>query len=153
VLEKGRPGPHPGYICAVATLDVREERNVATVRALWAGFRSGGVDQVLALVDEDVEWQPLTGGGAVMRGSEAVRRHFSDLRESGQSLEAIPHSFVANGDVVLVSGTLRRSGAGGIEERTAHWLFWLSDGKLVRAGWRSREEAERTLEQAGEQRS
>jgi len=123
-----------------------EERNVGVVRALWAAFRSGGVDQVLQLVDESVEWQPLGARGKVLRGPEELREYFSRMESAGEEMDAIAHSYRAAGDAVIVSGTLRVRGREGLEERTAHWLYWLHDGRLVRAeGCESLEECERIL--------
>jgi len=128
-----------------------EERNVRVVRALWAAFRSGGVEQVLHLVDDSVEWQPLGGHGTVLRGPQELRGYFSRMESAGEEMEAIPHSYTAAGDVVIVSGTLRLRGPEGLEERTAHWLYWLRDGRLTRAeGCQSLEECKRVVaERAG----
>ena len=131
-----------------------EEENVATVRALWAAFRSGGVEQVLHLVDDSVEWQPL-GAQDVLHGAADLREYISRMASAGEELDAIAHSFRAAGDAVMVSGTLRMRGPKGLEERTAHWLFWLHDGRLVRAeGCKNLEACERRLaEQARRNRS
>jgi len=129
----------------------REEQNVGVVRALWAAFRSGGIEQLIHLVGEDVEWQPLAAGGEVLRGADQVRDYFSRMASAGEELDAIPHSYRAAGDVVLVSGTLRVRGPRGLEERTAHWIYRLNDGRLVRAaGCSSLAECERILAAAGD---
>jgi ketosteroid isomerase-like protein len=125
-----------------------QEDNVAVVRALWAAFRSGGVEQLIHLVDEDVEWQPIGAEGAVLRGAGDLREYFSRMSSAGEDIEAIPHSFQAAGDVVVVSGTLRVRGPQGLEERTAHWVYRLRDGRLVRAaGCPSLAECERILDE------
>jgi ketosteroid isomerase-like protein len=125
----------------------REEKNLAVVRALWAAFQSGGVEQVLHLVDDDAEWLPLAADGTVLRGREQLRSHFERMASAGQQMDAIPHSFRARGDLVLVSGTMRMSSSQGLEEQTAHWLYWLRDGRLVRAeGCPSLADCERRLD-------
>ena len=129
----------------------REEQNLAIVRALWAGFRSGGIEQLIHLVDDDVEWEPLGAKGAVLRGPEELRSYFSRMASAGEELDAIPHSYRVAGDVVVVSGTLRVRGPHGLEERTAHWVYRLRDGRLVRAeGCDTLEDCERLLAEAAD---
>ena len=61
-------------------------------------------------------------------------------------MEAIPHSYRAKNGMVLVAGTMRLSGSTGLVERTAYWLYWLQDGKLLRVeGCSSLAEGERVL--------
>src|SRR5256885_2294542 len=38
------------------------EQNIDTVKGLWRAFSRGGIDSVLQIVDEDVEWKPYGGG-------------------------------------------------------------------------------------------
>jgi SnoaL-like protein len=124
----------------------QEEKNLAVVRALWAGFRSGGVEQVIDLVGAEVEWQPLGAEGAVLRGPDELRDYFSRMSSAGEALDAIPHSYRAVGDLVLVSGTMRVRGPEGLDERTAHWIYRLEDGRLVSAkGCASLADCERIL--------
>jgi ketosteroid isomerase-like protein len=131
-------------------LGERQEQNLSVVRALWAAFRSGGVEQVIHLVDEDVEWQPIGAEGAVLRGTDQLRDYFSRMAAAGEEMDAIPHSYRAEGDVVLVSGTWRVRGPRGLEERTAHWIYRLQDGRLVSAeGCSSLAQCERILAEEG----
>ena len=72
------------------------------------------------------------------------------MAEAGEEMDAIPHSYRAAGDVVLVSGTWRVRGPGGLEERTAHWIYRLQDGRLVSVeGCASLAECERILAEEG----
>jgi ketosteroid isomerase-like protein len=135
-----------------AKMSSSEEQNLAVVRALWAAFRSGGVEQVLHLVEDDVEWQPLAAGGSVLQGADQLREHFARMASAGEMLDAVPHSFKAKGDLVLVSGTMRVRGPQGLEEQTAHWLYRLRAGRLVRAeGCLTLAECERILAAEGTQ--
>jgi ketosteroid isomerase-like protein len=130
----------------VAGVGSQQEENLAVVRALWAGFRSGGVEQLIQLVGDEVEWQPLGGEGAVLRGAEQLRDYFSRMSSAGEALDAIPRSYRAVGDLVLVSGTLRVRGPEGLDERTAHWIYRFKDGRLASAkGCASLADCERVL--------
>jgi ketosteroid isomerase-like protein len=127
----------------------REERNEGVVRALWAAFRAGGVEQALHLVDEDVEWQLLGTEGAVLHGPGELRDYLARRESAGEEVDAVPHSYRAAGDVVLVSGTWRVRGPGGLEERTAHWIYRLENGRLLRVeACSSLAECERILAEA-----
>ncbi len=101
------------------------------------------------MVDEGVVWQPIGAEGAVLRGTDQLRLLLR-MAEAGEEMDAIPHSYRAAGDVVLVSGTWRVRGPGGLEERTAHWIYRLRNGRLVSVdGCSSLAECERILAEEG----
>jgi ketosteroid isomerase-like protein len=111
------------------------------VRDLWAGFNSGGVERIVELTHEDVEWHTYLGADAVYRGHDGIRRYYEEVAGSASTATATEYSVREVGDAVLVSGSLHlvdRSGA--VSLRQVHWVYWVRDGKVERAASFARRE-------------
>lgn len=92
--------------------------NVAYVRRLWEGFRTGGLPRLAEMVPDDAEWRPLERGGRPLRGVWGLAEFWAPGR--------IATSFAALGDDVLVVTQL--------EDGSEVWsLFWFDDRRLLGA--------------------
>ena len=106
--------------------------NVELVRQLWTAFERGGIDAVLEIVDEDVEWEPYGGGGTVYRGHDGLRAYMQGRRERGEEADGRLYSAFAKGDAVVARGEVRIRGEHGIVTMQPGWLYEFRGGKLIR---------------------
>jgi ketosteroid isomerase-like protein len=104
------------------------EQNIEAVRGLWRAFARGGIDTVLKIADEDVEWIPYGGGGRVYRGHDGLRRFISERDAGEESVQAEPYGYGDYGESVIVYGHVARGGA----DQRVFWLYRFRDGKLRR---------------------
>jgi ketosteroid isomerase-like protein len=109
-----------------------EPDNVELVRRLWEAFERGGIEAVLEIADEDVEWEPYGGGGAVYRGHEGLRAYMSARAENDEEIESRMYSAFSQGDAVVARGEVRIHGPHGIVTMQPGWLYEFKDGKLIR---------------------
>jgi ketosteroid isomerase-like protein len=109
----------------------RDDR-VERVRHLWEAFGHGGIDEVVEIVDEDVEWHLYGAPGRTLRGREALRHYMEERAAQGDRIEAEAYSYEEYGDCVVVSGHLRIRTAEGMTDTQLHWLYSFADGRLVR---------------------
>jgi ketosteroid isomerase-like protein len=115
---------------------------VDEVKDLWTTWERQGLEAMLALVPDDVEWSPLSGGGVVLRGTDEVRDFWARQESEGHREQAVAYRFDEEGDCVLVSGSLRQFAPHGWSDSQPLWGFFFRDGLLRRAvGFRSRDEA------------
>jgi anti-anti-sigma regulatory factor/ketosteroid isomerase-like protein len=115
-----------------AALERQCLRGLRIVQELWCAWRQGGVEAVIAVTDDDVEWTPWEGGGDTFIGHEGLRRFSRDV-DARRPIASVVHHFVGLGDAVLVSGTSRPMLDGEGPPRQALWLYELENGRLVRA--------------------
>jgi hypothetical protein len=108
-------------------------QNVAHVERLWHAMQREGVDAVVRLTDPSCTWRPFGAGGRTLRGHDELRAFFRGLEGEGVSQEARAASFEPVGDCVLVTGSLRRRSARGLEDRQLFWLYRFRDGRLMSA--------------------
>jgi ketosteroid isomerase-like protein len=109
------------------------------VRKMWAAFQRDGMVGLRPYVDDDVEWTPTEGNGELIRGFEELVAYW-DSHASHQSV--VPHAWEQHGDCVLVHGSLRLFRDGGFVDTQPSWVYFFSDGRLVRGvSCASREEA------------
>jgi ketosteroid isomerase-like protein len=106
--------------------------NVELVKQLWTAFERGGIEAVLEIVDEDVEWEPYGGGGAVYRGHEGLRAYMQERVDRNEQADGRLYSAFAKGDAVVAKGEIRIRGEHGIVTMQPGWLYEFRDGKLVR---------------------
>src|SRR5215212_2830721 len=106
--------------------------NVELVRQLWSAFERGGMDAVLEIADDDVEWTPYGGGGVVYRGHDGLRAYMAQRRERGEETEARLYSAFAKGDFVVARGEVRIRGEHGLVTMQPGWLYEFSEGRLIR---------------------
>jgi anti-anti-sigma factor len=109
------------------------DEGVRTVRLLWDAYVRGGVEGVLATIDDQTEWVPQSGDGRVLRGRAEVARHFAELDRRGTTVQAEPYAFERHGSAVLVAAWLRIADADGLRDSQLHYLFELRDGRIARA--------------------
>jgi ketosteroid isomerase-like protein len=88
--------------------------NIELAREILGAWSRRDVDAVVALMHEDVEWQPaMTGGveGAVYRGEEGMRRYFNGLDDAWAELSVEPSEVLEVGeDRVLLLGEFHAVG-------------------------------------------
>lgn len=108
------------------------------IMALYAGFDSGDMDAVLALMADDIVWReaennkladrnPYVGPQAVLEGV------FARLGEDFEGFAVEIGQVVEDGDTVVMQGRYRaRARASGIEinPQIVHW-WTLKDGKIA----------------------
>jgi ketosteroid isomerase-like protein len=108
--------------------DVVPEHNIDTVKGLWRAFSRGGIDSVLNIVDEDVEWKPYGGGGHTFRGREGLRRFVRERAEHQSDVSAEPFGYGDYGENVIVYGHVVR----GEDDQRVFWVYSFRDGRLRR---------------------
>jgi ketosteroid isomerase-like protein len=123
------------------------------VKRAFDAFTRRDLDAFLETVSEDVEFTP-TGtawkarGGAPYRGHEGVRAYFDDAARVWQELEAIPQSFRAEGDNVVVHGRIyARAHDGLLVDAPANWVWKVRAGKIV--WWSATSDYDEALKAAG----
>ncbi len=108
--------------------------NSATVRAMWDAWNREGVDAFLRIAPPDVEWRPSVAGGKALWGSRDIRTFFKAMEDRGERISAeIEQVDEIGEDVVLVIGTLNRTGPSGTAVDQMAWLFLFREGRLWRA--------------------
>ncbi|HJU42254.1 MAG TPA: nuclear transport factor 2 family protein [Vicinamibacterales bacterium] len=113
------------------------QQNIALVQSSYAAFGRGDIDGVLATFDRNIEWKtpgpedlPTAG---VRRGHAEVREFFGTLTELFDFELFEPHTFLADGDRVVVLGkdTVKVKASGkSISEDWCH-VMTIRDGKVV----------------------
>lgn len=106
-------------------------QNVALVERLWHAAQREGVEAIVRLTDPSCTWRPFGAGGRTLRGHDDLRAFFRGLAGEGVSQEARASSFEPVGECVLVTGSLRRRSARGLEDRQLFWLYRVHAGRLV----------------------
>jgi ketosteroid isomerase-like protein len=105
--------------------------NVLRVQTLWKAFDNQGLEAVLRIADDDVQWIPGGGNGQHYRGHAGLREFMRD-REAAGPIDAEAFSFFDYGDCVLVYGKVRRPSEEGGDERRLFWVYSFRDDCLVR---------------------
>ena len=116
------------------------EQNTAVVKQAYAAFERGDIPQLLALVDENVDWQPVIGAGPEVptsgrrRGRAEVGRFFDTVGKSLSFSVFSPREFVAQGDKVVALGhyTAKAIPTGGTIDSDWVMTFTLNNGKIVK---------------------
>ena len=103
---------------------------VAQVQTVWEAYARGGIDAVLEIVDDDVEWQPHQAGGRVLHGSEEVRAFYAGRETAGERMEPTVYDLQRYGDCVVMTGALRVLSHGRLTESQLAWVYTFSDGRL-----------------------
>ena len=105
--------------------------NVLRVQALWRAFEGEGLEAVLRIADDDVEWLPAGARGGRYRGHDGLRRYMAERAAAGGG-QAQALRFSDYGDCVLVYGTLRDARVAGGGETRMFWVYTFKGEKLVR---------------------
>jgi ketosteroid isomerase-like protein len=113
------------------------EQNLALIRRGYEAFGQGDLEGLIDTMDPNVEWvspgpSDLPTAGT-RRGQAAVREFFGMINELFQFESFEPHTFVAEGDRVIVLGvdTVKVKATGNV--LSEHWAhaFTVRGGKVV----------------------
>jgi uncharacterized protein len=114
-----------------------DQQNLDVVRGGYEAFGRGDIEGLINRLADDVTWDtpgpsdlPTAGK---RRGHDQVRDFFKIVNELFEFEKFDPHTFVAQGDRVVVLGddALRLKASGeALQESWAH-AFTLKDGKIV----------------------
>jgi hypothetical protein len=67
--------------------------NVSTVQAMWEAHNDGRVDDMVATMHRDVEWQPLSRPGlSLYAGHNGIRRMLADVAAANGEYTVLPES-------------------------------------------------------------
>jgi ketosteroid isomerase-like protein len=120
---------------------------IKQIKRLWSVYRSGGVQAIRSLVDEDVTWLPYGAGGEVLHGFDQLAAYLTGRVES---VEAETYSFESHGDAVLVTGHLRLRTGVALTDTQLYWIYRFRDERLVRfEAYTNRQAALQSLDVAG----
>jgi ketosteroid isomerase-like protein len=112
------------------------EPNVDVVRGMFAAFAERDLETMLASMDEEVEFLPvtanLTTGGVPYRGHEGIARYLEDVEQVWPQLRIYPEELRDLGDVVVALGRVRARGGGMIIDQPTGWVFKMRDGRILR---------------------
>jgi ketosteroid isomerase-like protein len=112
-------------------------RNLEIVKEAYRAFAAddfdGGLEALLRHAHADFEMRPYSSPERVVRGADAARAYFGDMRARGTLLAVRGSRFEETCDEVLVHGSLRllRDG-GGLSESQITWVFRFEHGLLRR---------------------
>lgn len=117
--------------------NMSDQQNLEIVRRGYEAFGRGDIEGLVSLMADDVTW--ITPGPSDLptagqrRGHDQVREFFRTVDELLQFDLFDPHTFIVQGDRVVVLGNdalkLKSSGEA-LQEAWAH-AFTLKDGKIV----------------------
>ena len=105
-----------------------------------AAFRRGDVNAIVALLDEQVEWEGVKGSegvaphAGVRRGRAAVGGFFSIVGSTLDFQEFVPKEFIAQADQVAAIGSYKATVKATRKVAAAAWVmvFTFRNGKIVR---------------------
>jgi|SRR5918995_3056729 ketosteroid isomerase-like protein len=119
------------------------QENVEVVRRVLDAVARRDAATVLALYDEDVEWDvsraPFArmSGVSVVRGHDDLRAAFREWYEAWETVEdQVNEVLDAGAHVILVATVRGRGAASGAEVERSYASVWtIRDGKVVRVVW------------------
>jgi ketosteroid isomerase-like protein len=119
---------------------MNESSNVQAVKAAYDAFLRGDIDAILAMLDENVEWQAVKGTegvaphAGVRRGPGAVKEFFAQVAATIQFSRFEPKEYIAQGDQVAVVGEYSARIATTGRSVTSDWVmvFTFRNGRMVR---------------------
>ena len=117
-----------------------EDVNTQVVKDAYAAFQRGDIDGVLALVDDNVEWEAVKGTEGVVptagvrRARRGVAEFFSQLAQWADFQQFEPHEFIAQGDQVVAIGAYKLTVRPTSKRVAADWVmvFTIRDGRIAR---------------------
>ena len=124
------------------------QANIEVVKAVFRGWDEAGVEGMLPLFREDIEYLPTEEGGAI-QGHDALRRYFERWMEPWEEFHVRPTEFLDKDDYVFNGVVMKGRGRGsGVETKLESWQVWLlRDGKAAR--WEEYVDRREALEAAG----
>jgi ketosteroid isomerase-like protein len=120
---------------APRTREVREQ-NREFIRTGYEAFARGDIPVILSMLDPKVEWTDAEGfpTAGTYVGPEAVRGMFAHVGADWDHFEAVPSTYVADGDHVVVLGeysvTHKATGKSATVPFAHVWR--IKDGKIIR---------------------
>jgi len=121
------------------------------VGCAFEAFRSREVEELLALLDPELEFRPVTALGLTAptgHGHRAIQQWIEGIDRSGAEPLAVPRAIERVGDdLVLASGVLSERGRmSGRFAASVAWVFQVRDGRIVSAfGYPSEAAARRAI--------
>lgn len=117
-----------------------EGQNTQIVKGAFAAFQRGDIPGVLAVLDDNVEWQAVIGTEGIVptsglrRGRTGVGEFFRQLGEAVAFDAFEPREFIAEGDQVAVVGRYKGRAKPTGKAFDAEWvmIFTLRNGKVAR---------------------
>ncbi len=117
---------------------MQEAQNTKVVQDAYAAFGRGDIQAVLAQMDDQVTWKPITGAGPHVphagerHGKAQVAEFFAILGRSLTFDRFEPRDFIAQGDKVVALGNYRGRAIGG-KAFDSEWVmvFTLQNGRVV----------------------
>ena len=116
---------------------MNEQQNIEVVKRGYEAFGSGDINSLLDLFHENIEWhQPKTEGLPYQEkynGREAVGGMFAALDENEDISHFEPLEFIAQGDKVVVLGTMSATVKDTGRDYQTDWvhIFTVRDGKVT----------------------
>jgi uncharacterized protein len=116
---------------------MNEQQNIEVVKRGYEAFGSGDINSLLDLFHENIEWhQPQAEGLPYQErydGREAVGGMFAALDENEDISHFEPHEFIAQGDKVVVLGTMSATVKDTGRDYQTDWvhIFTVRDGKVT----------------------
>ncbi len=111
--------------------------NVEIVKAAYAAFLRGDVPALLALMDENIDWKPVTGAAphvptaGARRGTAQVAEFFKAVAQSFNFTQFEPREFVAERDRVVALGHYAATTTSGRIESDFVMVFTIRNGKVT----------------------
>jgi ketosteroid isomerase-like protein len=112
-------------------------KNVEIVKAAYAAFLRGDVPALIGLMDENVDWKPVTGAAPYVptaghrRGTAQVAEFFKTVAQSMNFTQFEPREFVAERDRVVALGHYAATTASGRIESDFVMVFTVRNGKVT----------------------
>jgi ketosteroid isomerase-like protein len=111
------------------------EANVELARRAFDGFAARDLEAVLAVMDDDVEFLPvtanLTTGGVPYRGHAGMTQYLEDVGRVWDELRVYPSDYRDMGETVVALGRMHGRGGGMIIDRATGWVWRCRNGKIV----------------------
>jgi ketosteroid isomerase-like protein len=117
---------------------MQEAQNTRTVQDAYAAFLKGDLNGVLATLDDQVVWKPVTGASpdvpmsGTRRGKTQVAEFFGHVARDLTFSRFEPQQFVAQGEKVVALGHYSATTiAGGSFDSDFVMVFTVRHGKVV----------------------
>ena len=116
---------------------MNEQQNIEVVKKGYEAFGSGNIPDLLDLFDENIEWRSPKVEGSPLKeeynGRDSVAEFFKTLGESETFNRFEPQEFIAQGDKVVVLGTMDSTVNSTGRDYQSDWvhIFTLRDGKVA----------------------
>ncbi len=98
-----------------------------------------GVEALLSISHPDCEYRPYSATGQVLHGPEETRAFFFRNGSPSRAIRVRPQRFEEDGDLVIVSGSIRKhEESGGFSETQVRWTYRFRGDLVEQASWEPR---------------